>query len=255
MTLTTAEWHQRYLQQANWTQNLRAYLYKKAGLQQAARILDIGCGTGVLEHELGHYSPSHTFGLDIDIAPLSYARQYAPQSVYTLGDTLSLPFGNTSFDVTFCHFLLLWVSDAVRVVQEMVRVTRSAGYVLALAEPDYGGRIDFPSELSKIGAWQTYALMQQGANPHMGRELRSIFHHAGLVNVEVGVMGGQWGDESYDRDVMLEWDMIRSDLRLNNEFLCQVDRLETLDKDSRDMGQRVLFVPTFYAIGMVKGVT
>ena len=62
----------------------------------------------------------------------------------------------------------------------MVRVTHPGGFVLALAEPDYGGRIDYPTELSQIGDWQKNALKQQGANPLMGRELRSIFSHAGI---------------------------------------------------------------------------
>jgi ubiquinone/menaquinone biosynthesis C-methylase UbiE len=253
MSFTIPEWHQRYLQQARWTQNMRAYLYQKVGLKQASKILDIGCGTGALEHELVNYTPAHSFALDIDPAPLNYARHYAPQCFYTLGDCLSLPYANRSIDVTFCHFLLLWVKDVHQALSEMVRVTRSNGYILSLAEPDYGGRIDFPPELSKIGAWQSEALKDQGANPYIGRELRSIFHHAGLVDVDVGVIGGQWRDDSSDHDEALEWEVIRSDLRHNNEFISQSDYLDALDLASRQNGQRVLFVPTFYAVGMVNG--
>jgi ubiquinone/menaquinone biosynthesis C-methylase UbiE len=252
MTLSTAKWHQRYLQQASWTKNLRAYLYKKASLQQADRILDVGCGTGVLEYELENYTTTHLFASDIDYAALKLSRQYAPQSIYSRGDALSLPYADNSFEITFCHFLLLWVSDALSAVHEMVRVTRPAGYVIALAEPDYGGRIDFPPELSIIGDWQTDSLKQQGANPNMGRELRSIFFRAGLVNVEIGVMGGQWGLESTDRDNSLEWDVIRSDLHFNDQFHIQAATLQSMDRVARETGQRVLFVPTFYAIGMVK---
>jgi hypothetical protein len=66
-------------------------------------------------------------------------------------------------------------------------------------------------------------------------------------------MGGQWVDQASDRDAPLEWEVILSDLRNNKEFLQQVNSLETLELASRQNGQRVLFVPTFYAIGMVKG--
>lgn len=254
MSLTTEEWHQRYLQQAQWTQDLRAYSYKKASLQHAARILDIGCGTGVLEHELENLSTFTPFAMDINAAPLKYAQLYAPQSAYTQGDCLFLPYANHSIDVTLCHFLLLWVNHAQQAVDEMVRVTHPQGYVIALAEPDYGGRIDFPSELSKIGIWQTDALKQQGANPFIGRELRSLFYHAGLVNVEVGVMGGQWTDDiSEQANSVLEWDIVLSDLQPNQKFLFQADTLKALDQVSRVTGQRILFVPTFYAIGQVKG--
>lgn len=252
-SLTIAEWHQRYLQQARWTQDLRAYLFEKADLLHASKILDVGCGTGVLEHELDEYIHNRLFSVDIDAYALNYARKYAPQVDYTQGDCLSLPFVDNTFDVTFSHFLLLWIRDIRQALAEMVRVTRSKGYILACAEPDYGGRIDFPQELSKIGAWQNEALQIQGANPYIGRKLRSVFHEAGLTDVEVGVMGGQWDDDVSNRDATLEWEVIHSDLHNNIEFLKQADTLKALDQSARQNGQRVLFVPTFYAIGKVKG--
>jgi SAM-dependent methyltransferase len=253
MTLSSSRWHQRYLQQARWTQNLRKYIYDQVVIQRANKILDIGVGTGVLENELNRYSPSHVFGLDIDSSALRIAQEYAPKSVYTVGDCINLPFQTRVFDVTLCHFLLLWVKDALNAVEEMARVTRPNGYVLALAEPDYGGRIDFPSELSQLGIWQTEALKEQGANPFMGREVRSIFSRAGLVNIDVGVLGGQWGENISDQDLELEWEVIQSDLRQNNDFILQADRLKDLELTSRKILQRILFVPTFYAIGVVKG--
>jgi ubiquinone/menaquinone biosynthesis C-methylase UbiE len=253
MSLSIPEWHQRYLQQAHWTQTIRTYLYRKVGLQHASKILDVGCGTGVLELELPEYSGALSFAMDIDSASLYYARQYSPSADYTQGNCLHMPYADQTFDVIYCHFLLLWVKDVYQALAEMVRVTRSGGYILALAEPDYGGRIDFPPELIKIGTWQCEALKHQGANPYIGRELRSIFHRTGLVNIEVGVMGGQWVDDASEQDVSLEWEVIRSDLQQNNEFLHEAERLKALDQTSRQDGQRLLFVPTFYAIGMVKG--
>jgi ubiquinone/menaquinone biosynthesis C-methylase UbiE len=251
MSLSISQWHQRYQQQARWTQSLRKYIYDQVGIQHVNQILEIGCGTGVLEDELNHLSSSHVFGLDISARPLRIAKEYAPSSIYTNGDCLHLPYKSRSFDVTLCHFLLLWVKDPIKAVQEMTRVTRLYGYVIALAEPDYGGRIDFPPELSQIGTWQINALKQQGANPYMGREIRSCFSRAGLVNFEAGVLGGQWGENSFDQDIELEWEVIQSDLYQNNEFLLQADKIKALDIASRKSLQRILFVPTFYAFGMV----
>jgi SAM-dependent methyltransferase len=251
MTLSINQWHQRYLQQARWTYNIRQYIYNKVGVQQAGRILDVGCGTGVLEYELARLSPSQVFGLDIDFITLQHAREYAPISTYTAGDCLHLPYRTAEFDVTLCHFLLLWVNGPRYAIEEMIRITRPRGFVLALAEPDYGGRIDYPLELEQIGSWQIDALKQQGANPYMGRELRSIFTSAGLLNIEVGVVGGQWGGINPDKDITSEWDVISSDLNQNDKFILQAEKLKTLEIISRDTHQRILFVPTFYAFGMV----
>jgi ubiquinone/menaquinone biosynthesis C-methylase UbiE len=253
MTLSISQLHQRYLQQARWTKMLREFIYDHVVIQQANNILDIGCGTGVLENELNRLTTSRLYGLDIDIAPLYFAREYASKSSYTAGDCSNLPYRNGEFDITLCHFLLLWVNNALNALKEMVRVTRSDGFVLALAEPDYGGRIDYPEELSPIGTWQINSLKQQGANPLIGRELRSLFANAGLVNIEVGVLGGQWQENEPGQDIELEWDVIQSDLSQNNEFIVQANKLKAIDVKSREDHQRILFVPTFYAFGKVKG--
>ena len=64
--------------------------------------------------------------------------------------------------------------------------------MLACAEPDYGGRIDYPDELSEIGRLQMMSLARQGANPQVGRKLKAILREAGIREVEVGILGGQW---------------------------------------------------------------
>ncbi len=253
MDLSTPQWHRRYLQQALWTKELRAHLYHKLGVQDACRILDIGCGTGVLERELNELYKSLVFGVDINLQTLKFARGYAPKTGYTAGDGLQIPFASDTFDITMCHFLLLWIKDTCGLVREMARVTRSNGYVLALAEPDYGGRIDYPAELAQIGRWQSTALTNQGADPTMGRKLRSTFSRAGLLDIEAGVLGGQWLQDNDSGDAEQEWEVISSDLGNNEEFLINEASLMALDKASRQAGERILFVPTFYAIGRVPG--
>ena len=37
------------------------------------------------------------------------------------------PFTNASFDLTFCHYLLLWLKDPLSAIKEMKRVTRPGG--------------------------------------------------------------------------------------------------------------------------------
>ena len=249
MTLTIPQWHQRYLQQARWTQNLRTYLYQKCGIHPTTKILDIGCGTGVVENELANLTAVSPFGIDIDFTALKFAQNVAPKTIYTVGDCLSLPYLDATFDVTLCHFLLLWIDRVQDALAEMVRVTRPNGTVLALAEPDYGGRIDFPNELSQIGCWQTGALKQQGANPFIGRQLRSLFSSAGVIDIEVGVLGGQWGNETSATEIELEWLVIQSDLKNNDEFLQRSDAFKAIELSSQKAQQRVLFVPVFYAFG------
>jgi SAM-dependent methyltransferase len=252
MALSLDYWHLRYQQQAHWTENLRKYLYDRVGIQNAKKILDVGCGTGVLLAELCRVTTASVYGLDISHNSLTMGKQYVPRSINTNGDAHNQPFDAGTFDISLCHFLLLWVTKPLQVIREMARITREGGYVIAIAEPDYGGRIDFPLELSQIGQWQIESLRKQGANPSIGRELLSLFSLAGLENIEVGVMGGQWGQQINKNDFALEWEVIRSDLYTNNMSDVNFSELKTLDLSAREKHQRILFVPTFYAIGKVK---
>ena len=192
MTLSPAQWHARYTRQAGWTASLRSYLFERHGIAAARRVLDCGSGTGALEAGggLGVGFQGWLVGLDIDSANLAYAKSLAPDAAWVQGDGLRLPFAAQSYDLVFCHFYLLWVADPLQALRELRRVTRPGGSVIALAEPDYGGRIDFPPELETLARWQQASLRRQGANPLLGRRLAWLFHQAGLEQVEFRNPGG-----------------------------------------------------------------
>lgn len=238
-------WHARFTQQARWTEPLRRYLLQRAGLSPAMRLLEVGCGTGAVLSALVE-SGSQLHGLDIDRAFLRRAQSLGAD--LTQGDAHFLPYAEASFDIACCHFLLLWVADPARVLAEMRRVLRPGGWLLALAEPDYGGRIDYPDDLARLGALQEAALRRQGAETRLGRRLSALFHAAGLQEVESGVLGGQWTSAPSPADLAQEWAVIEADLgeALPPEELA---RLRQIDAQAWARGARVLFVPTFYAAG------
>ena len=70
----------------------------------------------------------------------------------------------------------------------MKRVTKSSGYVLALAEPDYTARIDQPDELVALGKWQNELLQRQGADIGLGVRLAGLFFRAGIKIIETGAI-------------------------------------------------------------------
>ena len=251
MTLSSSEWHNRFTQQAQWTYDLRHHLYARLNLKHSDRILDVGCGTGVITSELNSLSEGHIFGLDILKAHLTLAQKYASQAAFTLGDAHHIPYETGNFDITVCHFLLLWVSNPIKVVSEMARVTQPGGSVLVLAEPDYGGRIDYPDEFSILGEWQQESLRRQGANPQIGRRLAEIFQQCGLRDHEIGVLGGQWSGSTILDEWESEWAILEYDMEQMNKTSKSASRLKDIDLSARERGERVLFVPTFYAMGRV----
>ncbi len=243
---TPEEWHHWFTTQARWTRPARHWLYHQARIEQARCVLEVGCGSGVIAAEVAGLSPASVIGLDLDADMLRLA---APEVPCVQGDAHALPFPDGTFDVTLCHYLLLWVDDPAWAVREMARVTRPGGFVLACAEPDYGGRVDYPPELVPLGRWQEEALRRQGADPRIGRRLGELFGAAGL-RTTVGVMAGSWTlPAPPDADLAAEWEMRRYDLAglVPAEELA---RLEQVDRQALAAGRRLLFVPTFYALGV-----
>lgn len=266
--LTPADWHTRYTQQAVWTNDLRQYLYQRSGIRAARRVLDVGCGTGALLPELGaetsqeknlpDFSPALVCGLDLDAGNLDIAKQKSGDIHLQQADAHHLPFAASSFDLTLCHFLLLWVAAPTIVVGEMARVTRPGGAVLVLAEPDYGGRIDYPAEFEVIAEWQSASLKSQGAEPKMGRRLVGLLHTAGLKDIESGVLGAHWQGQPSASDRELEWKILRHDLNQNSgagsapeEIEEKIRSLMEREESAWKKGERILFVPTFFAWGRV----
>ena len=209
-------WHDRYLQQAAWTRGLRDYLFDKTKLSRAERVLEVGCGTGAILSTLqASASSSRTmslYGLDLDAAALNEAHFHVPAAFSTRGDAHSLPYSSQSFDITYCHFLMLWVNDPLQTLAEMKRVTKANGYVLALAEPDYTARTDQPDELRVLGKLQNESLQRQGADISLGARLADLFFRAGIKIVETGVIQSREKDALSSEEWQNEWAVIESDL-------------------------------------------
>jgi len=241
----------RYRIQAEWTRRQRRTLMEQLGIAAGAHLLEVGCGTGALLRETASAHPGVLLtGLDLDREALIFAQSQDAHSKPDLcaGDAHALPFENDRFDGVFTHFVLLWLSDPYTALMEMRRVTAPGGWIAAFAEPDYGGRIDVPAHMETLAHAQTEALEAQGADPFLGRSLRALFTASGLENVRCGVLGGAW-EGSYDPlACQSEWDTIRRDLDgiIPPE---ELDLAEKMDRAAWESGTRILFVPTFYAIG------
>jgi hypothetical protein len=144
--------------------------------------------------------------------------------------------------------LLLWVDKPEIIITEFVRVSRPGGFVFIFAEPDYGGRIDYPPELEALGEAQIKSLRLQGADPSIGRRLKEIAGAAGLTIVETGVLSSEMG-KLYDKEVWAsEWQMINHDLKSVLPKR-KIEKYKEIDQFAWRNGIRTLFVPTFYLSG------
>jgi 2-polyprenyl-6-hydroxyphenyl methylase/3-demethylubiquinone-9 3-methyltransferase len=94
----------------------------------AAKVLDIGCGAGLLANELARQG-MEVVGLDASEQSLEIARRYdvTGRVAYQRGDANHLPFADESFDAACALDFLEHVEDPARIVAETARVLRPDG--------------------------------------------------------------------------------------------------------------------------------
>lgn len=202
-------WHQRYLQQAEWTRSLRHHLYRRLEIARCQRILEVGCGTGAIAEDLAERTTAEVHGLDVDRSAMALLRGRLRGRGVCLaaGDAEALPYPDGSFDLIATHYFWLWARDPGQAARECRRVLKSGGYLAALAEPDYSRRIDVPNGDPSIGEFLSQDLKERGGDPEIGARLRDIFIQAGFAT-EVGMLDGEVGQEAQPEIFRQEWELL-----------------------------------------------
>lgn len=163
--------------QAAWLAPTRARALRQVDIGRRRRVLDLGCGFGVVTEELQRRCGGTAIAFDVDKAAV---RQAADARV--AGRAEQLPFATGSLDLVFTQFSLLWMPpDAIG---EAARVLATDGVLVAI-EPDYDGLIEWPEPAITRDLWLA-ALTRAGAEPRIGRQLPDRLNACGLqVTVEL----------------------------------------------------------------------
>ena len=104
----------------------KKWLLKSASFRVGEQVLDVGCGTGVLEERLP-MGLGRVVGLDLTEEMLRIAQRkgVTSGSLY-LGDAQNLPFRDDSFDLVLSCYVVKYTS-ASSMASEAFRVLRSGG--------------------------------------------------------------------------------------------------------------------------------
>lgn len=93
------------------------------------RVLDVGCGTGVLARAAADRVAveGQVTGLDLNEGMLAVARRLRPKIDWRQGDATALSFADESYDVVMSQFALMYFPDRIAALKEMVRVLTPGG--------------------------------------------------------------------------------------------------------------------------------
>lgn len=156
------------------------------------RVLDVGCGSGVVTREIAKRVGARGLAVGLDLSPalLAVARELAQEAdlgdriEFREGSVLELPFADGSFDAVLCATVLSHVPGGETAIPELARVLRPGGRIgvfeidtdmTAFTHPDRGLTrriIAAASDATAVDGW-------------LGRRMPSLFAQAGLKDVRV----------------------------------------------------------------------
>jgi len=156
-----------------------------AGVEAGQRVLDVGCGSGVLTEELAARVGAEQVS-GVDPSPLLAAcAERVPGAELKEGKAEALPWPDDSFDAAIAQLVIHFMDDPTVGAAEMARVTRPGGVVAASSWDFTGGM-----EMLRV-YWETARELDHdlsGESRSFGNleELDALWRQLGLEDVEAG---------------------------------------------------------------------
>lgn len=158
-------------------------------IQRRVRILDVGCGLGILAGEIAQRYPNCSItGIEYSDAQLAEAPMDFDNLEFIQGDAHELPFEDESFDVVYCRYLLEHVREPLLVLREVYRVLKKGGQFFT-QENNIAMTVYHPACLIFEDIWQRFIALQDrlGGDALIGKKLYMLLKQAGFGQVSLSI--------------------------------------------------------------------
>jgi ubiquinone/menaquinone biosynthesis C-methylase UbiE len=168
-------------------------LLRHAAPTLGERVLDIGCGTGIVARQTAPLVgiQGQVVAFDMNQAMLAVARAIPAPAGATIqweeGNALALPVSNSAFDLVLCQHALQFFPDRGGAVREMRRVLAPGGRAVVIVLQALGRHPVFEALMESVArrlSLPLAAVMTPFALSDAA-ELRGLFEGAGFKNVDV----------------------------------------------------------------------
>jgi SAM-dependent methyltransferase len=164
----------------------------KMGLAPSARVLDVGCGTGVVTRALAAREgfTGNLIGVDQSQTLVEVARRLADEEgvgerlEFRVGDAHALDLPDESVDAVIAHTTMSHVTEPLAVVREAARVLRVGG-VFAAFDGDYASWTFAYRDHAVARAMEDALLATVVSKPRVMRDMPELLRGAGLRLVDV----------------------------------------------------------------------
>jgi SAM-dependent methyltransferase len=181
-----AEFYDRFI--GRYSPSLAEELIPFAAIEAPLRVLDVGCGSGLLTNALFDRGftvtacdPSDTF--------VAATRKRVPRAEVVQATAEELPFADGSFDAALAQLVVNFMRDAEAGVRQMARVTEPGGTIAACVW-DYGGEMTLLRTFWEAACVVDPDVVGESELMHWRQEgqLGELWETAGLTGVRSGAI-------------------------------------------------------------------
>ena len=192
---SSAEAYERYLvpiATAPWAEHLIALAAPRSG----ERVLDVGCGTGIVSRTVAPRvgDGGQVTGLDLNDDMLAVARAASatirPTIEWRQGDAAALPFADAGFDIVFCQYAIQFFPDPAAALREMRRVLAPDGCLaLMVGRSVEQNRVYglVAETMARHAGPQAGVMMRSPFPDWTTADLRDLVASAGFPETQVGI--------------------------------------------------------------------
>lgn len=184
----------RLSRQAKIILPLEKRLWRHLELMSGSKVLDLGCGPGVITHALAEQVyPGEVIGIDASETLIQSAPQLSQLAgngrqlniTFHAGNVYNLDLPDELFDVVYVRLLFQHLAEPMKALASILRVLRRGGKLCILdVDDDWASLYPEPDSFSRLR--QAIARLQQarGGDPWVGRKLAHYLNDAGFIQVQ-----------------------------------------------------------------------
>lgn len=163
------------------------YFLRKNGLKKGMRVLDIGCGLGLMSQMIANIvgPTGHVIAIDNNEKQLKAAQYRTPESLrpqitYQCADIYDLSPLGQDFDMVYCRFVLHHINRPRFALSQMQSVLKPGGIYIGIE-----GIVNHAFSFPEHPAWQSPSFPTEvpegvGRNPNIGKILPQLLAEVGF---------------------------------------------------------------------------
>jgi 2-polyprenyl-3-methyl-5-hydroxy-6-metoxy-1,4-benzoquinol methylase len=168
-------------------------LFSRAEINNANKILDIGCGGGDITDEITNenlLAEVDAYDFDELIIEIAKKRLSDKKNInFKIFDISSGELKTEEYDLIIARFLLSHLKNPQNAIEKFKTALKIGGKII-VEDVDFDGHFCYPESpaFNKYVEYYTKASMIRGMDPFIGKKLLLMLHEAGFKNIDMEIV-------------------------------------------------------------------